>query len=181
MLGKKNYLKLFESREEVEEFFNFMDRDYDGNLSFEVFSSKNSANFQDYTLFEINMHILRSLWGRSLPLRSCSKTWIRWKLKRKLTKLFPNGQKLQKIYLKVKIISKWSEINQNGLKSKSHSQMVRNYRKLTLKSKLPPERRRNCVTGRIPANVQQSFVGGGDLAIHSSAVKMTLDFIWELC
>ena len=29
--------ELFDSREEVEEFFNFMDRDYDGNLSFEVF------------------------------------------------------------------------------------------------------------------------------------------------
>ena len=31
--------KLPAHREEVEEFFNFMDRDYDGNLSFEVFSS----------------------------------------------------------------------------------------------------------------------------------------------
>ena len=51
--------ELFDSREEVEEFFNFMDRDYDGNLSFEVFSSKNSANFQDYTLLKINLHILR--------------------------------------------------------------------------------------------------------------------------
>ena len=31
--------KLPARREEVEEFFNFMDRDYDGNLSFEVFCS----------------------------------------------------------------------------------------------------------------------------------------------
>ena len=32
--------ELFDSREEVEEFFNFMDRDYDGNLSFEVFDNQ---------------------------------------------------------------------------------------------------------------------------------------------
>ena len=33
--------QLFDSREEVEEFFNFMDRDYDGNLSFEVQTNYN--------------------------------------------------------------------------------------------------------------------------------------------
>jgi len=31
------------SREEVEEFFNFMDRDYDGNLSFEEFMGEEST------------------------------------------------------------------------------------------------------------------------------------------
>ena len=36
---KMTKFKLPAHREEVEEFFNFMDRDYDGNLSFEVFSS----------------------------------------------------------------------------------------------------------------------------------------------
>ena len=40
--------ELFDSREEVEEFFNFMDRDYDGNLSFEVFDwRKEKINFND--------------------------------------------------------------------------------------------------------------------------------------
>ena len=36
-VGEEKAAQLFDSREEVEEFFNFMDRDYDGNLSFEVF------------------------------------------------------------------------------------------------------------------------------------------------
>ena len=36
---KMTKFKLPAHREEVEEFFNFMDRDYDGNLSFEVFCS----------------------------------------------------------------------------------------------------------------------------------------------
>ena len=40
--GQKNLLKLSTFREEVEEFFDSMDRDFDGRLSFEEFMGEES-------------------------------------------------------------------------------------------------------------------------------------------
>ena len=48
--------ELFDSREEVEEFFNFMDRDYDGNLSFEVFDWRKCKTKQLQNLYFVGVY-----------------------------------------------------------------------------------------------------------------------------
>ena len=53
--------ELFDSREEVEEFFNFMDRDYDGNLSFEVF---------DWRKFRLQNLYFVGVYGRRVNYRT---------------------------------------------------------------------------------------------------------------
>ena len=53
--------ELFDSREEVEEFFNFMDRDYDGNLSFEVF---------DWRKFQLQNLYFVGVYGRRVNYRT---------------------------------------------------------------------------------------------------------------
>ena len=96
-VGKKNVLKLFDSREEVEEFFNFMDRDYDGNLSFEVFGFTRTKIYfvcNKYPYFEEFM-------GEESTIEKLFKNMDKVKTKNKLTsksKSFPNGQKLPQNY-----------------------------------------------------------------------------------
>ena len=53
--------ELFDSREEVEEFFNFMDRDYDGNLSFEGF---------DWRKFQLQNLYFVGVYGRRVNYRT---------------------------------------------------------------------------------------------------------------
>ena len=99
--------QLFDSREEVEEFFNFMDRDYDGNLSFEVFWCKQITTTTTRLPIVLNKRV--KFWGvygggvdhwKTLQKHGQGEKMT---LKSKLPQIWLKSQNFLEMYLKVKI------------------------------------------------------------------------------